>query len=78
MLISRKSVRGTTIYADLDGNNYISLSVIIVDGLRPGVVVTEDRVIVILDLVVGLQTGIQRETESRYDKYKNPINELSS
>ena len=71
-------VPGVTVYCDVDDTEFHSPSVITGDRERPDIVVIKERECTILELTVGFETNMMKNSERKRKKYANLIERLES
>ena len=71
-------IPGVTVYCDIENSEFLTPSVITGDEKRPDIVVVKEKLCMILELTVGFETNIQKNTERKGNHYKDLITRLST
>ena len=69
-------IPGVKVYSDIEGTEFQSPSVITGDAERPDIVVVKGRECKVLELTVGFETNIQKNSERKQRKYADMIKRL--
>ena len=71
-------IPGVTVYCDIENSEFLTPSVITGDEKRPDIVVVKEKLCMILELTVGFETNIQKNTERKGNHYKDLITRLNT
>ena len=71
-------IPGVTVYCDIESSEFHTPSVITGDEKRPDIVIIKENLCMILELTVGFETNMQKNTERKGIHYKDLISRLNS
>ena len=69
-------IQGVKVYCDVPGLDFQNPSVITGDVERPDIVLLKEKVCFVLELTVGFETNIQKNSERKRNKYADLIKRL--
>ena len=69
-------IQGVKVYCDVPGSDFQNPSVITGDVERPDIVFIKEKVCFVLELTVGFETNIQKNSERKRNKYADLIKRL--
>ena len=69
---------GVKVYCDVENTEFLTPSVITGDQERPDIVVIKDKVCKVLELTVGFETNILKNSKRKTERYKNLIERLGN
>jgi len=71
-------IPGVKVYCDVEDSEFLTPSVISGDAERPDIVVVKDRECKVLELTVGFETNILKNSERKRKKYNDLIKKLNN
>ena len=66
------------VYCDVNDSEFLTPSVITGDEERPDIVIIKDKKCMILELTVGFETNMEKNSKRKLEKYTNLINRLKA
>ena len=66
------------VYCDIENSEFLTPSVITGDMERPDIVVIKDRKCMLLELTVGFETNLEKNSKRKIERYRNLINRLKA
>ena len=69
-------IQGVKVYCDINDSEFQNPSIITGDNERPDLVVVKDKKCYVLELTVGFETNIRKNSERKQKKYANLITRL--
>ena len=69
-------IPGVTVYCDIESSDFHTPSVITGNEKRPDIVIMKEKLCMILELTVGFETNMQKNTERKELHYKDLISRL--
>ena len=71
-------IPGVTVYGDLENSEFQTPSVVTGDEKRPDIVIVKENLCMILELTVGFETNMKKNTERKENHYKDLLSRLSN
>ena len=71
-------IPGVTVYCDIENSEFHTPSVITGDEKRPDIVVVKEDLCMVLELTVGFETNMKKNTERKLNHYKDLIARLNN
>ena len=71
-------IPGVAVYCDIDNMVFQTPSIITGDEKRPDIVIVKGNLCMILELTVGFETNLRRNSDRKFKKYKDLISRLNN